>query len=125
MQTDIKNLSINKQPINRFLTGKGTNVNGWYEIYNDGYKRVGKIWSAQNPLKVQNPRWGEVVTLPISFSHTIQSVHVSVESTTDNIETINYVLYSHSAIRLCGAIVGADGIKPIDTMQCTYILEGY
>ncbi|VEB83102.1 Uncharacterised protein [Citrobacter koseri] len=39
----------------RFLVSKGQNANGWYEIYSDGFKRVGKTWDSSNPLFNQHP----------------------------------------------------------------------
>ncbi|WP_242673385.1 phage tail protein [Enterobacter wuhouensis] len=52
----------------RYLVSKGSNANGWYEVYSDGFKRVGRRWYTSQPLTIPNPASGVVVAYPISFT---------------------------------------------------------
>ena len=125
-QVDFQKIMINGQPIGRFIIASGYNANGWYEIYNDGFKRVGKLWTSTEPLQAPGDGGtGVVVTFPISFNINIISVQVSVETTTNHIETINYQLVSLYEIRLAAAFVTYRGITPTNYLPCSYVVEGY
>lgn len=72
----------------RFLVTKGENANGWYEIYSDGYKRVGQTWSLSNPLLIPTPAAGALVSYPISFTTKLNGLYVTENAnTTNNFET--------------------------------------
>lgn len=68
----------------RFLVTKGENANGWYEIYSDGFKRVGKSWSTANPLAISTPASGVRVTYPISFTSTLTGIYATENGNTSN-----------------------------------------
>lgn len=81
----VKNLGLGelaKTP--RFLVSKGSNANGWYEIYSDGYKRVGNAWPGSNPLLIASPATGTRVSFPISFSSVLQELPVTENANTSN-----------------------------------------
>lgn len=68
----------------RFLLTKGENANGWYEIYSDGYKRVGQTWSLSNPLLIATPAAGAPVSYPISFTSKLNGLYVTENANTSN-----------------------------------------
>ena len=68
----------------RFLVTKGENANGWYEIYSDGFKRVGKSWSTANPLAISIPASGVRVTYPISFTSELIGIYATENGNTSN-----------------------------------------
>ncbi|SAC56115.1 phage-related tail fiber protein-like protein [Enterobacter hormaechei] len=79
----VKNLGLGelaKTP--RFLVSKGSNANGWYEIYSDGFKRVGQAWST--PLSIPTPASGVRVNYPISFTSKLNGLFVTENGNTSN-----------------------------------------
>lgn len=68
----------------RYLVSKGSNANGWYEIYSDGYKRVGNAWPGSNPLLIASPATGTRVSFPVSFSSVLQELSVTENANTSN-----------------------------------------
>lgn len=68
----------------RFLVSKGQNANGWYEIYSDGFKRVGKMWDSSNPLLISTPATGARVNYPISFTTQFNGIYVTENGNTNN-----------------------------------------
>ncbi|SAB52080.1 Uncharacterised protein [Enterobacter hormaechei] len=66
----------------RFLVSKGSNANGWYEIYSDGFKRVGQAWST--PLSIPTPASGVRVNYPISFTSKLNGLFVTENGNTSN-----------------------------------------
>lgn len=68
----------------RFLVSKGQNANGWYEIYSDGFKRVGKMWDSSNPLLISTPATGVRVNYPISFTTQFNGIYVTENGNTNN-----------------------------------------
>lgn len=72
----------------RYLVSKGSNANGWYEIYSDGYKRMGNTWSTASPLLISAPANGTRVNFPVSLSTSLQEFSVTENAnTTNNFET--------------------------------------
>ena len=72
----------------RYLVSKGSNANGWYEIYSDGYKRMGNTWSTASPLLISAPANGTRVNFPVSLSTSLQEFAVTENAnTTNNFET--------------------------------------
>lgn len=65
-----------------FLVSKGSNANGWYEIYSDGFKRVGQAWST--PLSIPTPASGVRVNYPISFTSKLNGLFVTENGNTSN-----------------------------------------
>lgn len=79
----VKNLGIGelaKTP--RYLVSKGENANGWYEIYSDGFKRVGQSWLT--PLAIATPAMGVRVTYPISFTTKLYGLYITENGNTSN-----------------------------------------
>ena len=68
----------------RFLVSKGQNANGWYEIYSDGFKRVGKMWDRSNPFLISTPATGARVNYPISFTTQFYGIYVTENGNTNN-----------------------------------------
>ena len=66
----------------RFLVSKGSNANGWYEIYSDGFKRVGQAWST--PLSIPTPASGVRVNYPISFTSKLNGLFVTENGNASN-----------------------------------------
>lgn len=111
----------------RFLVSKGENANGWYEIYSDGFKRVGQSWSGE--LAIPVPVSGVRVNYPISFTTKLSGLFV-----TENGNTSNAFEFANPAI------IGLTGFN-MATMEATlgsspttrygstftgfYVAEGY
>lgn len=68
----------------RFLVSKGSNANGWYEIYSDGFKRVGNSWDSSNPLLISTPAMGARVNYPVSFTSKLTGLYVTENGNTNN-----------------------------------------
>lgn len=66
----------------RFMVIKGENANGWYEIYSDGFKRVGKSWFSA--LAIPTPTSGVRVNYPISFTTKVIGLFVTENGNTSN-----------------------------------------
>ncbi|MCE1316433.1 hypothetical protein VOD50_16725 [Enterobacter hormaechei subsp. xiangfangensis] len=66
----------------RFMVIKGENANGWYEIYSDGFKRVGKSWFSA--LAIPTPASGVRVNYPISFTTKVIGLFVTENGNTSN-----------------------------------------
>lgn len=81
----LKNLGIDGLAATpRYMVSKGSNANGWYEIYSDGFKRVGNAWPGSNPLLIPTPASGARVTFPVSFSSVLQELSVTENANTSN-----------------------------------------
>ncbi|WP_179855794.1 hypothetical protein, partial [Gilliamella sp. wkB308] len=122
---DFKKIAINGQQISRFIIAKGSNINGWYEIYSDGFKRVGNKWPVSNPLHSPNPLGCVKVPFPIPFTQTVISVNVSIETSTPAVEIINYEINSLHEIGLTAGMFGASGMVAMSEFACSYSAEGY
>ena len=64
------------------MVSKGENANGWYEIYSDGFKRVGQSWPT--PLAIPTPAMGVRVVYPISFTSKLYGLYVTENGNTSN-----------------------------------------
>ncbi|MFS1620190.1 phage tail protein [Enterobacter cloacae complex sp. 2023EL-00624] len=81
----LKNLGIDGLAATpRYLVSKGTNANGWYETYSDGYKRVGNWWVPSSPLAIPVPAQGVRVNFPISFTSRLDGLYVTENGNTSN-----------------------------------------
>ena len=81
----LKNLGIDGLAATpRYLVSKGTNANGWYETYSDGYKRVGNWWVTSSPLAIPVPAQGVRVNFPISFTSRLDGLYVTENGNTSN-----------------------------------------
>lgn len=100
-------------------------MNGWYEIYSDGFKRVGNKWPAANPLYSPNPLGCVKIPFPISFTRAVMSVNVSIETTTPAVEIINYEINGLHEIGLTAGMFGVSGMVEMSEFACSYIAEGY
>jgi phage-related tail fiber protein len=81
----LKNLGLGelaKTP--RFLVSKGSNANGWYEIYSDGFKRVGQAWNTNSPLSIPTPASGVRVVYPISFTTELKGLYATENGNMSN-----------------------------------------
>jgi hypothetical protein len=111
----------------RFLVSKGSNANGWYEIYSDGFKRVGQAWST--PLSIPTPASGVRVNYPISFTSKLNGLYVTENGNTSN----NFELPNPAAIGLTGFNIATMeatlGSSPTTSYGTTftgyYVAEGY
>lgn len=124
-QTDFKKIMINGQPIGRFIIASGYNANGWYEIYNDGFKRVGHRWPADKPLYSPVPTGCIKIPFPIAFTRIIMSVNTSIETTTHDVEFINYEIYSLDKLGLTAGTISYRGLEALANFACSYVAEGY
>lgn len=124
-QVNFGNIRIQGQPLSRFIVSQGANAHGWYQIYNDGFKRVGHKWQADKPLHSDNPTGCAVIPFPIAFSRDIISVHASIETTTPGAEIINYAVYELSKIGLTAATVNGTEFTAMANFACSYTAEGY
>ncbi|TDN58422.1 phage tail protein [Scandinavium goeteborgense] len=68
----------------RFLVSKGSNANGWYEIYSDGFKRVGQAWNTNSPLSIPTPASGVRVVYPISFTIELKGLYATENGNMSN-----------------------------------------
>ncbi|WP_294966127.1 hypothetical protein [uncultured Gilliamella sp.] len=116
---------INGQPIGRFIIASGYNANGWYEIYNDGFKRVGHRWPADKPLYSPVPTGCIKIPFPIAFTRIIMSVNTSIETTTHDVEFINYEIYSLDKLGLTAGTISYRGLEALANFACSYVAEGY
>lgn len=82
----------------RFLVSKGSNANGWYEIYSDGFKRVGQSWDTGSPLTISTPAGGARVAYPVSFTSKLNGLFVTENANTTN----NFEVPQPAAIGLTG-----------------------
>lgn len=123
-QVNFENLRIKGQPVDRFIISRGANAHGWFEIYNDGFKRVGNRWPKENPLFSPNPKGCVVIPFPISFTKNIISVQASIETTTPAVEIITYGIYDLSHIGLTAAAMARE-LTAMESFACSYIAEGY
>ncbi len=80
----------------RYLVSKGENANGWYEIYSDGFKRVGQSWPSA--LAIPTPASGVRVNYPISFTSKLNGLFVTENGNTSN----NFEFPNPAAIGLTG-----------------------
>ncbi|WP_239006807.1 phage tail protein [Enterobacter hormaechei] len=111
----------------RFLVSKGENANGWYEIYSDGFKRVGQSWSS--PLAIPTPASGVRVNYPISFTSKLSGLFVTENGNTSNA----FEIANPAAIGLTGFNMATMevtlGSSPTTSYGSTftgfYVAEGY
>ncbi|MGU3521596.1 hypothetical protein ACLBW2_12080 [Enterobacteriaceae bacterium C23F] len=111
----------------RYLVSKGSNANGWYEIYSDGFKRVGQSWST--PLSIPTPASGVRVNYPISFTSKLNGLYVTENGNTSN----NFEFANPAAIGLTGfnmatmeATLGTSVTTSYgSTFTGYYLAEGY
>lgn len=111
----------------RFLVSKGSNANGWYEIYSDGFKRVGQSWFST--LAIPTPASGVRVNYPISFTSKLNGLFVTENGNTSN----NFELPNPAAIGLTGFNIATMeatlGSSPATSYGTTftgfYVAEGY
>ncbi|VAE97780.1 phage tail protein [Enterobacter hormaechei] len=124
----VKNLGLGELANTpRFLVSKGSNANGWYEIYSDGFKRVGQSWSS--PLAIPTPASGVRVNYPISFTSKLNGLYVTENGNTSN----NFELPNPAAIGLTGfniaTMEATIGSSPTTSYGATftgyYVAEGY
>ncbi|PXZ05768.1 hypothetical protein DKK79_03585 [Gilliamella apicola] len=123
-QVNFGNIKIQGNPVARFMISKGANAHGWFEIYNDGFKRVGNKWPANNPLFSATPKSCVIIPFPIAFTENIISVQASIETTTEAVEIINYVVYDLTKIGLTAASIGYE-LTAMSSFACSYTAEGY
>lgn len=124
-QVNFENLRIKGQSVERFIISRGANANGWFEIYNDGFKRVGHKWPADKPLYSPTPRGCFIIPFPIAFTMNVTSVYASIETTTPAVEIINYAVYGLSKIGLTAASLTPSELTPMENFACSYTAEGY
>ena len=111
----------------RFLVSKGENANGWYEIYSDGFKRVGQSWPS--PLPIPTPAAGVRVNYPISFTSKLNGLFVTENGNTSN----SFEFANPAAIGLTGfslaTMEATFGSSPTTSYGSTftgyYLAEGY
>jgi len=128
VQAALKHLGIDGLAATpRYLVSRGTNANGWYEIYSDGYKRVGQSWST--PLAIPTPASGVRVTYPISFTSKLDGLYITENGNTSN----NFEFANPAQIGITGFSVAAMevtlGSSPTTSYGSTftgfYVAEGY
>lgn len=128
VQAALKNLGIDGLAATpRYLVSRGTNANGWYEIYSDGYKRVGQSWPT--PLAIPTPTTGVRVVYPISFTSKLDGLYITENGNTSN----NFEFANPAQIGITGFNVAAMevtlGSSPTTSYGSTftgfYVAEGY
>lgn len=124
----LKNLGIDGLAATpRYLVSKGENANGWYEIYSDGFKRVGQSWST--PLTIPTPASGVRVSYPVSFTSKLNGLFVTENGNTSN----NFEFANPAAIGLTGfnmaTMEATLGSSPTTSYGSVftgyYVAEGY
>lgn len=130
VQAALKNLGIDGLAATpRYLVSKGTNANGWYETYSDGYKRVGNSWIPSNPLAIPVPAQGARVNFPISFTSRLDGLYVTENGNTSN----NFELANPAQIGFTGFNMATMEVtlssSPITSYGSSfagyYVAEGY
>ncbi|WP_136655861.1 hypothetical protein [Pragia fontium] len=117
-------LGLQKSP--RFLISRGENANGWYEIYSDGFKRIGQIYGDNNPLIASNPGYGANVSYPIPLTSRILSITTSINGRlTGGAEVLNYAEPQLSSITLAAASSHATKLEPLSPIKGSWVVEGY
>nr|WP_230851741.1 phage tail protein [Citrobacter sp. JL978] len=103
----LKNLGIDGLAATpRYLVTKGSNSNGWYEIYSDGLIRQGMKYPNDSPLTIATPAAGATVTYPVSFKTTIINIILALNAGVDNgLEWPGYTSESLSSIRVLSMAV--------------------
>lgn len=76
--------AVNNLGIGRYLIEKGENANGWYEIYSDGWIRLGRSINTAYAITTSTPAIGVVINYPISFKNPPHFVSAISLSTIDN-----------------------------------------
>lgn len=113
----------------RYLVRKGSNANGWYEIYNDGYIKQGNSWSVSSPLAIVSAATGVQVNFPISFNDSVKNITVTANLNTDTwIEAAGYTSESISSIKLYMQLISVGTncqSKYADKFAGYYSVEGY
>ena len=111
----------------RFLVSKGENANGWYEIYSDGYKRVGQSWSS--PLAIPTPAIGVRVSYPVSFTTKLSGLFITENgNTSNNFEFANPALIGITGFNIA-TMESTIGSSPSTNYGAAftgfYVAEGY
>lgn len=127
----LKNLGLGelaKTP--RFLVSRGFNANGWYEIYSDGFKRMGKRWWTSQPLNIPNPAQGIIVPYPINFTSTVDyysaTPDFNIENTFECAQIGQAGLSSMAiAIQLTTLSTTSSASNYGSRFAGSYIVEGY
>lgn len=105
---------------------KGENANGWYEIYSDGFKRLGQSF---NGLAIPTPASGIRVVYPISFTTKLNGLYVTENGNTSN----NFEFANPAQIGMTGFSIATMevtlGSSPTTSYGTTfsgyYVAEGY
>ncbi|MFY7398683.1 hypothetical protein, partial [Enterobacter cloacae complex sp. IR53030] len=109
----------------RYLVTKGSNANGWYEVYSDGFIRQGMKFTNNNPLTISTPAAGEVVPFPTTFKSTITNISLALNAGVDNgLEFPGFTSESLSALRVLSMAVtnGANATGSYLTKFVGYIV---
>lgn len=109
----------------RYLVTKGSNANGWYEVYSDGFIRQGMKFTNNNPLTISTPAAGEVVPFPTTFKSTITNINLALNAGVDNgLEFPGFTSESLSALRVLSMAVtnGANATGSYLTKFVGYIV---
>lgn len=126
----LKNLGIDGLAATpRYLVSKGENANGWYEIYSDGFKRVGRSWPTSAPLTISTPANGVRVAYPVSLTSVLNGLYVTENGNTSN----NFEFGNPAQIGLTGFSMATMevtlGASPVTSYGTTfagnYVAEGY
>lgn len=124
----LKNLGIDGLAATpRYLVSKGENANGWYEIYSDGFKRVGQSWGSA--LAIPMPARGVRVIYPISFTTKLSGLYITENGNTSN----NFEFANPAQIGITGfniaTMEATIGSSPTTSYGATftgfYVAEGY
>lgn len=113
----------------RYLVRTGSNANGWYEVYSDGYIRMGGKFTSTNPLSIPVPAQGVVVNFPLSFSTTINNISVICNAGVSNyLEFSTYTSETLSNMRIIGQYATLSATQAatgyLDKFIGYYVVEG-
>ncbi len=113
----------------RYLVSKGSSANGWYEVYSDGFKRVGRRWYTSQPLTIPNPASGVVVAYPISFTNEVtyysSVADFNIENTFESAQIGQAGLSSICLAIQLTTLSSSSGTSYGSKFAGSYIAEGY
>lgn len=113
----------------RYLVSKGSNANGWYEVYSDGFKRVGRRWYTSQPLTIPSPASGVVVAYPISFNSEVTYYSAvadfNIENTFESAQVGQAGLSSICLAIQLSTLSSSAGTSYGSKFAGSYIAEGY
>ncbi|UYU31114.1 phage tail protein [Siccibacter colletis] len=110
----------------RWLVTTGSNANGWYEVYSDGFIRCGNSYSRDNPLLISAPNSGREIAFPISFKTKITNISIAIDQLiTGYLETCGPVYKGLSSMMIVTGYITGTGPAGLGSFVGYWMAEGY